>query len=175
VRLFDEQNHQLDQVQTTVLVTNVPNDVLVIDNSDPRFSTVGSWSIGSAQLNRYATNYAYATAELPGTKVATWLLTIPAPGPYNLYIWYPEASNRATNSPFSIHAADGEHVVAVNQQVNGGKWLALGTYMFSGDGTDKVTLSNNIVPPGPAANTLVLADAVRIEPVTSHVEEWRTF
>jgi hypothetical protein len=175
VKLYDEQSQLIDQATKTVTVSNVPNDVLVIDNSDPRFSTVGAWSLGSAQANRYGTNYAYATAENPGTKSATWNLTIPTPGPYNLYIWYPEASNRSTNSPFVVHASDGDHAIAVNQQVNGGRWISLGTYIFAGDGSDKVSLSNNVQPAGLPSNTLVLADAVRIEPVTSRVREWQTY
>lgn len=133
------------------------SDYSIVDDIDAlRFSLTGTWTTGTAQPDKYGTSYRYSWGyNSPST--ATWKLYIPIPGIYEVYVWYPQSSNRATDSPFTVYHAQGTTTVRVNQQINGGKWVLLGQFRFRGDGTDKVVLSNNISD----TSKLVVADAVK--------------
>ena len=124
--------------------------------------------MGSAQPDKYGGTYAYAWG-YSGPSTATWLLSIPSAGLYEVFVWYPQASNRATDAPFTVYHAEGQTTVRVNQQINGGRWVPLGTFRFSGAGSDRVVLSNSISD----TTKLVVADAVRISgPLNAGVAEW---
>ncbi len=134
-----------------------PAELAIVDDADSaRFSTTGTWIVGTAQPNKYGSTYRYSWGTDPPSS-ATWQLYIPVAGKYLVEIWYPEASNRATDAPFTIYHRDGTTTVRVNQQLNGGQWVSLGEFRFKGDGTDKVVLTNDISD----TSKLVVADAVR--------------
>lgn len=141
----------------------------IIDNTDGRFSTVGSWTVGSAQADKYLTNYVYLFGNQPaGT--ATWSFQLVPAGNYEVAVWYPQSSNRATDAPFRITHAGGTATVRINQQVQGGEWRVLGTYQFTGAVGEKVTLANDIAD----TSKLVVADAIRLLYVAppAAVAEW---
>lgn len=142
-------------------------DPLVVDNSDVRFSTSGTWTTGTSQPNKYGSSYVYAWGYDPPSQ-ATWSLSAPEPGDYDVFVWYPEASNRATDAPFAVTDANGTTEIRVNQQVNGGQWVLLGRFRLNGLPSEKVVLSNAVSD----TSKLVVADAVRIEHVPSDVPEW---
>jgi hypothetical protein len=162
---YDAADNHIDTLQ-------IPSgiDLDIVDNADPRFATEGTWTIGTAQPNKYMGSYAYSWGTDPPS-TATWHLTISQPGIHEVSIWYPEASNRATDSPFTVHHADGTTTVRVDQRTVGGQWISLGQFRFAGTGGEKVTLSNDIADP----STLVVADAVRIVRVTASVDKWRKY
>ena len=142
-------------------------DLDIVDNGDPRFAVEGTWTIGTAQPNKYMGSYAYSWGTDPPS-TATWNLTISQPGIHEVSVWYPEASNRATDSPFTVHHADGTTTVRIDQRTIGGQWIALGQFRFAGTGGETVTLSNDVSD----TSTLVVADAVRIVLVTASVDKW---
>jgi hypothetical protein len=152
------------------LVLGANNDLAIVDDSDPRFTTTGTWTLGTAQLNKFGSGYRYSWGTDPPS-TATWTLFIPNAGLYEVAIWYPEASNRATDSPFTIHHATGQTTIRLNQQINGGKWLVLGQFQFNGSGSERVSLSNSISD----TSKLVVGDAVRADPVDSSVPNWREY
>jgi len=79
-------------------------------------------------------------------------------GYYDVYIWYPQGSNRATNAPWSVFFAGGSTNVPVNQSVNGGGWRLIAAARPFQAGTDGyVQLSNDTGYSG----KVVLADGVR--------------
>jgi hypothetical protein len=41
---------------------------------------------------------------------------------YNVYAWYPQGANRATDTQYIIQYAGGTATVNVNQQTGGGDW-----------------------------------------------------
>jgi hypothetical protein len=142
-------------------------DLNIVDNADPRFTTEGSWIVGTAQPNKYMGSYAYSWgSDQPST--ATWSLTIGQPGLHEVAVWYPQSSNRALDAPFTVHHADGTTTVRLNQRVNGGIWFPLGQFRFAGAGGEKVTLSNDVAD----TSTLVVGDAVRISAVSADVADW---
>jgi hypothetical protein len=143
--------------------------VQIIDNGDPDFSTVGTWTRFPNQ--GYQDDIHYAAAG-NGSSVASWTFTGISAGAYRVSAtWFPHP-NRATNSPFTIRdGATPLATVRVNQELapndftdSGAEWEILGgVYQIVGD-TLVVQLSND-------ANEFVIADAIRIERLVAPVIE----
>lgn len=145
------------------LGTGSSND-RIVDNTDPGFSTIsGSWSSGTSAAGKYGADYRFAgnTAGGSPTAEAEWRPNLPEGGDYEVSVWYPAGTNRADNAPFSITHANGTSTVPVNQQINGGGWVVLGTYPFFTGTYGYVRLGNNSNP------SVVLADAVRFRCITA--------
>lgn len=131
---------------------------VIVDNDDMDAHLTGTWTreITSEADQRYGTSFAYA-ASGNGSSKAEFRPNLPVAGKYRVYARWTSHANRATNTPFTIHGSSGDKVIAVNQELNGGKWVLLGTFDFAAGKGGHVTLSN-------AANEYVIADAVKFEP-----------
>lgn len=132
------------------------NDVIV-DNVDSGFKVnSGSWSTGSSAAGRYGTDYRFAgTTTGSASAECEWRPNIVTTGTYEVSVYYPAGTNRAIDAPFSVSHANGTSSYAVNQQINGGGWVVLGTHPFFSGTRHAVFLRNNASP------SVVLADAVR--------------
>ncbi len=173
-RCFSSTGSLLSTLTVQIDVTGVPNDPYIVDNSDPRFAVTGSWATADSQADKYAGNYRYA-AGTGGLKKATWTLNLRAAGEYMVSVWYPAASNRAIDSPFTVFHAGGSTLVRVNQRQNGGQWFPLGIFQFNGSPSERVELTNQIADPQ-VSNNYVLADAVRSQPrPPAHVDQWAAY
>ncbi len=130
---------------------------IIIDNPDASFS--GTWTPGTSSADKYLVDYAYAGAVTgAASATATFTPSIATPGRYDVYVWYPQGSNRSTNAPFLIQSASGSPIVRVNQTTGGGAWrLLAANRTFDRGTTGKVVLSNNTGE----SSRVVLADAVR--------------
>jgi len=133
---------------------------LVVDNEDgaPDFVTVGSWSTG-AYGNPYDTNYHW-TYGGSGDNTASWTPDLPADGIYDVFAYWVQGTNRATDAPFIIRHLGGADTVRVNQEANGETWYRLGSYPFTAGTGHDVTLTND-------ADEIVIADAVRWQYIES--------
>ncbi|MDM8008646.1 MAG: family 10 glycosylhydrolase [Phycisphaerae bacterium] len=132
---------------------------VIVDNTNSGFKVVsGSWSTGTAS-GMYGSNYRYAKTSTRGTSLVQWQPVIPTAGDYQVFVWYPAASNRPTDARFTVYYNGGSQAVAVNQTINGGRWVQLGTFNFAaGSSTNgRVTLTNLTS----ISNKRVAADAVR--------------
>jgi hypothetical protein len=143
---------------------------LVMENGAAGFTTSGAWTTGTSATNKHGASYAYKTAD--GTGSATWNLAVPVAGRYEVCVWYPQGTNRATDARFTVTHAGGSATVQVNQQQNGGLWVRLGDYQFAAGGgtvTLAATSSN--------ATRIVVADAIRawMWPDLSAVTEWQGY
>ena len=81
---------------------------------------------------------------------------MPAAGNYNVYAHWVAGADRATNATYTITHSGGTSTVSVNQQVNGGEWVPLGSYAFAQNQAHGVVLTDQ-------ANGLVVADAIKYE------------
>ena len=128
---------------------------IVVDNEDeaPDFVLVGSWSTG-AYGNPYDSCYHWTYGDTSGDRTATWTPDLPNDGIYDVFAYWVQGENRATNSPYIIHHLGGADTVRVNQEANGETWYPLGSYPFAAGTGHDVTLTND-------ANQIVIADAVR--------------
>ncbi len=131
-------------------------DDIVLDNADSEVSYSGSWSTGSAATDKYLGDYRFADSTGSNTATATFRPNFPNAGLYDIFVWYPQGGNRATNSPWTIAAFDGNSDIPVNQQTNGGGWLQIAaTRPFAAGTNGFVRLANNAGP------SVVVADAVK--------------
>ena len=95
-----------------------------------------------------------------GSSTATFRPNLPTGGRYQVFARWTSHPNRATNAPYTIHHANGQDTVRVNQEQDGGKWILLGEYDFVPGTAGRVVLSND-------ADEYVVADAVTFSPVSA--------
>jgi autotransporter-associated beta strand protein len=129
----------------------------VLDDADPAALPRGAaWTSLSGSS-------AYQGRSLVGTggssATVRWAALLPEAGTMNVRARWSASSDRATNASYTIQAADGPHVVTVDQRARGGEWVSLGTYSFAPDQPAIVTLAGT-------AGTLS-ADAVWFEPLAT--------
>jgi RHS repeat-associated protein len=131
----------------------------------------GSWSLlGSFDFNSGPTTISLSddaddhviadavmlvpTGAAPNT--ATWTLSVPTSGSYQVYARWTQHPNRATDAKYTVTHAFGGTEVVVNQEAGGGNWNLLGTFDFNA-GTASVGLTDQ-------ANGYVIADSVMLVP-----------
>ena len=145
-------------VQGTVLT---PPPVVIVDNGDTGFSTVGEWRRWTGQ--GYLSDIHESVAGT-GADVATWTFSNLLPGEYRVSATWTTYTNRATNAPFTIlDDSTSLGTVTVNQArapsqllYAGVYWDDLGSSYDISNGTLVVQLADN-------ADGRLNADAIRIE------------
>lgn len=128
-----------------------------IDNVDSNIVKTGTWTVSNVggywgttpSLNANAGN---------GETSLKWKMKIANEAKYDVYAWWVSASNRASNAPYIVKHKNGTDTVRINQSINGSQWNRIGSFTFSGDPTEGVTLSNKVDTAGKVVN----ADAIRI-------------
>ncbi|WP_375755190.1 N-acetylmuramoyl-L-alanine amidase [Corallococcus exercitus] len=126
------------------------------DAAKARFELTGAWTAGSS-AGYYGSGYYFASTEAVSAPATFWFY-LPTAQTRTVDAWWVAGTNRSTTAPFIAYNAAGSEVgrVSMNQQINGGKWVQLGTYSFSA-GWNKVQLSRWTTP-----GSVVMADAVRV-------------
>ncbi|MFO1487053.1 MAG: hypothetical protein U1F65_01110 [Verrucomicrobiota bacterium] len=132
------------------------NADIVLDNTNSEASFSGAWSTASAATDKFLSDYRFASSAASPTATATYRPNFPNPGFYDVFVWYPQGANRATNAPWQVAHLGGATNVPVNQQNSGGGWRQIaGAKPFVAGTNGFVRLSNNAGP------SVVLADGVR--------------
>jgi hypothetical protein len=149
-----DANANINSINLFVFVKE-PGSVY-IDNLDADF-VCGDWVYVSVRLESYGGDHEYHTAGT-GSCTATWTPDILADGNYEVYAWWREHVNWATDAPYTIHYDGGTQTIDMNQEINGSQWNLLGTYYFVAGTSGYVVLSDD-------ANDHVVADAIKFEPV----------
>jgi N-acetylmuramoyl-L-alanine amidase len=136
-------------------IVNPPSGTtIVVDNASSGFSASANWATGTSATDKYGADYRWRSAEAV-SDVATFSANLPSGGTWTVYVWYPEGSNRSTETPFIISTSSGTHTEIVNQQITGGQWVSQGAYsMNAGANTVKVSC-------WVTAGAVVVADAVK--------------
>lgn len=139
--------------------------VIVDDRSDGFTVVSGSWPVSSDTTGaRYQGQQHYHPAG-DGTAVARFTVRVPVSGTYEVSGWWFEHSSYATDAPFTIRHAAGTQTVLMNQRWGGGsQWRRIGVFDFTAGGDHTVELSD-------AANGVVVADAIRLAPVSA-ADRW---
>lgn len=133
-----------------------PPDPIIVDNRAAAFGASDAWWTSTSQADLYGTDYKVrATAEI--SDLAGWEATL-AGGSYEVFVWYSQGANRASAAPYFVHHQGGTTKVLVDQRVNGGRWVSLGTYAFAPGTARRVALSC-----WTSSGTYVIADAVKLE------------
>lgn len=134
------------------------NGNLFLDNTNVEVTFSTGWSTGSASTDKYLLDYRFASTAAGGDATATYRPALGVAGYYDVFIWYPQGSNRASNAPWSVVYSGGTTNIPVDQTVGGGDWRLLAAARPFAPGTNGfVQLSNGTG----AAGKVVLADGVR--------------
>ncbi|AWI09961.1 putative Ig domain-containing protein [Ereboglobus luteus] len=138
----------------------------IIDNADglPEVTLNGAWTASTAApfgnnnfpVDYYNTNFIHDGNTAKGTKSVVFTPTITTAGNYNVYIRWTATSGRSNNTPVEVTDSEGTHQYTVNQRINSGTWVLLGTFKFAAGATGNVTIKND------STNGHVIADAVRL-------------
>ncbi|HET6454427.1 MAG TPA: family 10 glycosylhydrolase [Armatimonadota bacterium] len=150
-----------NSAQSAPASATTPPAQIIIDN--PACEVSGVWTTGSASPDKYGADYIFASTAVTEGKTAIWRPNLASGGTYDVYCWYPQGTNRAVNSPYTVYYYGGSQTVNVNQQANGGQWVRLVSGKIFAAGTSGyVKLGNGTG----ATGSIVLADAVRFVTVS---------
>ncbi len=140
-----------DGVKLVPTPAGAPKEV-IIDNTQATLS--GAWTASTFVKEYWGQGYAHAA---PGAGMATAKWSAAAlVGRYKVYASWTAGTNRARNATYAVKHGGLEVKSVVNQQINGGRWVLLGEYLFGGP--VEVVLTN-------LADGQVIADAIRFVPV----------
>ncbi|MBL9134819.1 MAG: hypothetical protein JNK85_03080 [Verrucomicrobiales bacterium] len=138
----------------------VSQDFLTVDNLDgpSRVEVSGAWASSASVTGFLGTDYWHDSNAGKGSKSVTFIPSVSTAGRYEAFIWYTAAATRSTNVPVDVVHADGLTTRRVNQQINGGQWVSLGTYVFDSGTSGRVTVRNG------GTVGYVVADGIRLVP-----------
>jgi hypothetical protein len=131
-----------------------PTDI-ILDNPQATYS--GTWSTGTSATDKYGADYRFALTAATETAWAKWTPTIVSATNYNVYVWYPQGSNRSIKAPYTVYYNGGSQAFQVNQTANGGKWNLLTNKSFAVGTSGYVKLGNGTAE----TSKVVMADAVK--------------
>ena len=145
----------------------VPEGSTVLDDFDPASNLgsvtyVGDWTASAATPGGWdCAGYHHDGNTGKGSKSVEFRPSLTRTGPYEVAIWYPADSGRADNVPVDVVHGGGTSTATVNQQIDGGQWVVLGTYAFAAGTSGYVRIGNA------GTSGEVVADAVRFRPMMS--------
>jgi hypothetical protein len=125
---------------------------------------VGEWQYSTHTPPYIGLGYLHDMKAGKGSKSVTFTPTVPNAGWYEVRLAHCYNVRRATNTPVTIHHADGDLTVRINQQEEPAHerlFRALGTFRFEAGRAGWVRVSND----GTDASKVVIADAVQFLPV----------
>jgi N-acetylmuramoyl-L-alanine amidase len=142
--LFAIQNHY-------GITAYTPNTSTAATYTDDSPADSGSWTVSTSATDKYGADYKFhTTAAL--SDPASWTLSVPSAGNYDISAWWSVGTNRSTTAPYILPNGS---TVSVNQQANGGKWNLLGTVaLASGSNTTQLSIWTT-------TGFVVIADAVK--------------
>lgn len=131
---------------------------IILDQGGPGTASSGAadWTAG-ANAGGWNADYWHDGSSGKGAKWVSYTPTLPTNGTYEVYAWWVESSNRATNTPYDIIHAAGTNRVLVNQRVSSGGWFKLLTTNFNAGTSGKVIIRNENTTVG----QYCIADGVR--------------
>ncbi len=135
---------------------------IVVDEMDAEL--VGEWQYSTHTPPYVGLGYLHDMKAGKGSKSVTFTPKLPKSGWYEVRLAHCYNVRRSTKTPVTIHHADGEAKVIINQQQepeHGRLFRTLGTFRFDAGRTGWVRVSNE----GTEADKVVIADAVQFLPV----------
>jgi hypothetical protein len=129
---------------------------VILDQGGAGTANTSGWTAG-ANAGGWNGDYWHDGSTSKGTKWVSYRPSLPTNGTYEVYAWWVESSNRATNAPYDIIHATGTNRVLVNQRVSSGGWFKLMTTNFNAGTNGLVIVRND----NTVAGQYVIADGVR--------------
>jgi autotransporter-associated beta strand protein len=130
---------------------------IVLDNTAATGVTISAgWTASTGLAGYFGSNYLQdGNTGGTGGKSVRFRPTLPLAGRYDVYMWWVADSIRASNVRVDVNSTAGTIFTRVNQRVNGGTWVKVGSFDFAAGTTGNVLLRND------GANGFVSADAVQ--------------
>jgi hypothetical protein len=163
--LYADKGH-IQDIAETLRFTSGPSGtgVAVMDDNDrncAKYGTARYWHTahqGYGGTLTWTWNNDYRRS---GYNWARWYPDL-KPGRYEVFAYIPQRYNTTTAARYWVSHQSGHTLRVVNQSVNGGRWVSLGTYTFRGTRSDRVSLSD--VTYETYATRMIAFDAVKWEP-----------
>jgi len=154
--------HPPDEVDNPALVPFIIADPaslpgIVVD--DTSATLVGKWQYSTHTPPYVGLGYLHDQKEGKGEKSVTFTPDLPHDGLYEVRLAHCYNIRRATNAPVTIHHADGEKVLRVNEQIpseHDKLFTSLGTFHFKAGTNGWVRISNE-----GTEGKYVIADAIQ--------------
>jgi N-acetyl-anhydromuramyl-L-alanine amidase AmpD len=138
------------------LVTQTSSWEAVVDNSSSNFSASTNWAVSSYSSQRYGTDYRYANPQAV-SDAAWYKFSVPSSGNYEVMVWYPANSGYNSAAPYVVATSSGNKSILVDQRINGGKWVSIGTHALNAGTYNAVGVSRWTSGTG-----YIIADAVKL-------------
>jgi hypothetical protein len=135
-----------------------PTGEVIVDNTSAGFTAVGDWKESGA-VDEYNGSSLHANAV---GSTARWTPTLTTAGVYDVYVWYAAQASwggtydRDSAADYTVHYAGGTTTVQLDQHLNSGQWVLLGSFAFDAGSDGYVQLTRDSLD-GLATS----ADAVR--------------
>lgn len=147
------------QILSWANTANATNGI-VLDQSGPNTASSSGWSPG-ANAGGWNGDYWHDGSTGKGTKWVQYRPDLPTNGTYEVYLWWVENANRATNTPVDVVHAAGTNRVLVNQRNASGGWFKIMTTNFLAGTSGSVTIRND----NTLAGQYCIADGARFMPI----------
>jgi hypothetical protein len=150
---------EVDNPKLVPFIVKHPNDLPGIVVDETSAVLVGSWKYSTHTPPYVGLGYLHDQKLGKGKSSVTFTPTLPKAGMYEVRLSHCYNIRRSTNTPLTIHHADGEATMRINQQdIPKHKRLfrTLGTYRFAAGKTGWVRIST-----GGTDGKYVIADAVQ--------------
>ena len=128
----------------------------IIDNTNATGVAIsGAWTTATFSPGYYGTNYLHDGNTGPaGGKSVRFSPNLTTSGSYHVYLRWLSGTNRGSNVQVDINHTGGTTTCVVNQRVNNGVWMFLGTFTFNSGTAGSLLVRND------KADGYVIADAV---------------
>ncbi|HIJ56518.1 MAG TPA: hypothetical protein HPQ03_10380 [Deltaproteobacteria bacterium] len=161
-----------DQIKQTVLPVKLEVAVLqvvIMDEDHAGFTKSGSWFHQPSHSGEGYERDFYDTSVnnnfnngIGQNFTARWTPSNLSAGDYIVSAYWRSYDSYAADVPYTVKHAGGTSTVTKNQRANENTWMPLGTYTFTGDGTEYVEINHT-----PGNNTdHACADAVKFEQIS---------
>lgn len=154
---------EVDRPEMVKFIVSDPTVLPGIVVDETAAELVGEWQYSTHTPPYVGLGYLHDMKAGKGAKSVTFTPELPMAGWYEVRLAHCHNIRRATNTPVTIHHADGDTTVRINQQeepAHGHLFRTLGAFRFEAGRKGWVRVSNE----GTEASKVVIADAVQFLP-----------
>ncbi len=137
------------------------DDTVIVDENDPGFVTGGAASGWRAVNEGYDGRMLWTYNNYGSTYNYNWARWYPdlSPDTYEVFVYIPYRYTTTAHARYWVRHANGYKLRIIDQSAHGDQWVSLGTYYFSGDGSEYTSLAD--VTYEPYRTRLIGFDAVK--------------
>ncbi|TDU69368.1 hypothetical protein EI77_03021 [Prosthecobacter fusiformis] len=158
---------EVDRPEMVPFIVSDPATLPGIVLDETAATLVGEWQYSTHTPPYVGLGYLHDMKSGKGHKSVTFSPDIPKNGWYEVRVAHCYNVRRSTHTPVTIHHADGEKTIRINQQEEPAHqrlWRSLGKFRFAAGRAGCVRISNE----GTEENKVVIADAVQFLPVSKN-------